>query len=252
MSTTLDPEDIRREDYLSIGQLAAHFGWSPRFVEGLVRGERLPAVEINGQWHFRRDEVVDWLELKIQTLGATRVNELEAKLEASLLADGTFRTQRGDRLSSRLPLKGIALDVAVTTKAEVLRALAELAEGTGLVFEKDFLLASLIERESLCSTALPGGVAICHPRRSVPSAIERQFLCFLRSATPVDFSADDGEGTSLFFLLCAPDDRAHLHGLARLARILQGGGLEVARTAASPEAFKEVLTATETSIVSQL
>ena len=144
-------------DYLTIGQLAAHFGWSPRFIEGLVRGERLPAVEIDGQWHFRREEVVDWLELKIQTLDSVRVNELEAKLEHSLLADGTFRTRRSDRLASRLPLKGIALDVPVTSKAEVLRALAELADGTGLLFEKEFLLASLIERESLCSTALPGG-----------------------------------------------------------------------------------------------
>lgn len=238
-------------DFLTIGQLAAHFGWSPRFVEGLVRGERLPAVEIDGQWHFRREEVVDWLELKIQTLDSVRVNELESKLEHSLLADGTFRTRRSDRLASRLPLKGVALDVPVTSKAEVLRALAELADGTGLLFEKDFLLASLIERESLCSTALPGGVAICHPRRSVPSAIERQFLCFLRSAAPVDFGADDGEGTSLFFLLCAPDDRAHLHGLARLARILHSGGLDAVKSATTPEAIKDALASVEGAIAPQ-
>jgi mannitol/fructose-specific phosphotransferase system IIA component (Ntr-type) len=235
-------------DFLTIGQLAAHFGWSPRFVEGLVRGERLPAIEIDGQWHFRREEVVDWLELKIQTLDSVRVNELEAKLENSLLADGTFRTRRSDRLASRLPLKGIALDVPVTNKAEVLRALAELADGTGLLFEKDFLLASLIERESLCSTALPDGVAICHPRRAVPSAIERQFLCFLRSAAPVDFGADDGEGTSVFFLVCAPDDRAHLHGLARLARILHSGGLDAVKSAPTPEAVKDTLASVEVAI----
>jgi PTS system nitrogen regulatory IIA component len=238
-------------DYLTIGQLATHFGWSPRFIEGLVRGERLPAVEIDGQWHFRREEVVDWLELKIQTLDSVRVNELEAKLEHSLLADGTFRTRRSDRLASRLPLKGIALDVPVTSKAEVLRALAELADGTGLLFEKEFLLASLIERESLCSTALPGGVAICHPRRAVPSAIERQFLCLLRSAAPVDFGADDGEGTSVFFLLCAPDDRAHLHGLARLARILYSGGLDAVKSAATSEHIKDVLASVEGSISPQ-
>lgn len=238
-------------DFLTIGQLAAHFGWSPRFVEGLVRGERLPAVEIDGQWHFRREEVVDWLELKIQTLDSARVNELESKLEHSLLADGTFRTRRSDRLASRLSLRGIALDVPVSNKAEVLRALAELAEGTGLLFEKDFLLASLIERESIYSTALPGGVAICHPRRAVPSAIERQFLCFLRATAPVDFGADDGEGTSVFFLLCAPDDRSHLHGLARLARILHGGGLDAVKSAATAEALKDALATVEGTIAPQ-
>ena len=247
MSTSLQTTG----DHLTIGQLAAHFGWSPRFIEGLVRGERLPAVEIDGQWHFRREEVVDWLELKIQTLDSARVNELEAKLEHSLLADGTFRTRRSDRLASRLPLKGIALHVPVTGKAEVLRALAELADGTGLVFEKEFLLASLIERESLCSTALPDGVAICHPRRAVPSAIERQFLCFLRSAAPVDFGADDGKGTSVFFLLCAPDDRAHLHGLARLARILHSGGLAAVKSASTAEDIKDAHASVEGSIAPQ-
>ena len=247
MSTSLQAAG----DFLTVGQLAARFGWSPRFIEGLVRGERLPAVEIDGQWHFRREEVVGWLELKIQTLDSARIHELEAKLEDSMLADGTFRTRRSDRLASRQPLKGIALDVPVTTKAEVLRALGELAEGTGLVFEKDHLLASLIERESLCSTALPGGVAICHPRRAVPSAIERQFLCFLRSAAPVDFGADDGEGTSVFFLLCAPDDRSHLHGLARLARILHAGGLDAVKSAATAEDIKDTLASVEGSIAPQ-
>jgi mannitol/fructose-specific phosphotransferase system IIA component (Ntr-type) len=247
----MNPSLQTNGDLLTIGQLAAHFGWSPRIIEGLVRGERLPAVEIDGQWQFRREQVLDWLELKILTLDTARVNELESKLEHSLLADGTFRTRRSDRLASRLPLRGIALDVPVSSKAEVLRALAELAEGTGLVFEKEFLLASLIERESLCSTALPGGVAICHPRRSVPSAIERQFLCFLRSATPVDFGADDGEGTSNFFLLCAPDDRAHLHGLARLARILHVGGLDAVKSAATTEEIKEALATVEGAITTQ-
>src|SRR6188472_1687929 len=142
-------ENTIQTEYLSIGQLAAYLGWSTRFIEGLVRGEHLPGLEIDGQWKFRRDDVVDWLEQKIQTLDTARVTELEAKMESSLLADGTFRTTRTDRLTSRLPLKGIALDVQVTTKEEVLKSLATLAEATGQLFDKEHLLASLVDRESL-------------------------------------------------------------------------------------------------------
>ena len=233
MKPILSPETLIHSEYINIGQLAAYLGWSTRFIEGLVRGEHLPGFEIDGQWRFRRDDVVDWLEQKIQTLDTARVSELEAKMESSLLADGTFRTTRTDRLTSRLPLKGVALDVALTNKPNVLRSLSTLAEATGLLFDRDHLLASLVDRESLCSTAMPGGVALCHPRRPVPSIIERQFVCLLRTAAPVAFGAEDGEGTSLFFLLCTPDDRSHLHGLARLARILHRDTLHALKTAAS-------------------
>lgn len=249
MNPTTGSDTLVPKDYLTIGQLAEYLGWSTRFIEGLVRGERLPGLEIDGQWCFRRDDVVDWLEQKIQTLDTARVSELETNLESALVADGVFRIpHRADRLTSRLPQKGIALDVPASTKSDVLRAIVDLAETTGLLLDKDYLLASLIDREALCSTALPGGVALCHPRRPIPSAIERQFLCLLRTKTPVDFGAEDGEGTSLFFLLCAPDDRSHLHGIARLARILHGGAIEPLTQAADSEAVLQAFADAETKI----
>lgn len=248
MSTPTVSEPLAQGEYISIGQLAAYLGWSTRFIEGLVRGEHLPGLDVDGQWRFRRDDVVDWLEQKIQTLDSARVSELEAKMESSLLADGTFRTTRTDRLTSRLPLKGIVLDVHAGSKQELLNAIATAAEATGLLFDREHLLASLVDRESMCSTAMPGGVALCHPRRPIPSIIERQFLCFVRTAEPVDFGAEDGEGTSLFFLLCTPDDRSHLHGLARLARILQGGTLTLLKSAASSEDVLRILADAESRV----
>ena len=248
MTSDIHSESILKKNYLTIGQLANYLGWSTRFIEGLVRGERLPGLEIDGQWRFRRDDVVDWLEQKIQTLDSARITELETKMETSLLADGIFRTQRTDRLTSRLPLRGIALDAPLDTKTEVLHALTDLAEATGLLFDKDFLLASLVDRESLCSTAMPGGVALCHPRRPIPLAIERQFLCLLRTRHPIDFAGENVESTSIFFLLCTPDDRSHLHGIARLARIIHGGILPDLRFATSSEEVIAALSSAESRI----
>lgn len=248
MSTNTLTETVDRHESISIGQLAEYIGLTPRFIEGLVRGERLPGAEIDGQLQFRRDDVVDWLEQKIRTLDKARVSELESTLEHSLLADGTFRTHRSDRLTSRLPLKGIALDAPATDKQGVLQALTTLAQATGLLFDNDRLLESLLDREALCSTAVPGGLALCHPRRPLPGIIERQFLCFLRTEKPVDFGAENGEGTSLFFLLCTPDDRSHLHGLARLARILHPGTLDQLRTASSTEQIHATLANAEALI----
>ena len=145
-----------KSEYLTIGQLASNFGWSVRFIEGLVRGERLPGMQIDGIWYFRREEVIDWLASKIQTLEERRVIELEKHVESSLVADGIYqRPFAPDRLASRLPLEGIALNVAAGSKPEVLRMIAALAERTGLVYDRNYLLASLFDRESVCSTAMP-------------------------------------------------------------------------------------------------
>ncbi len=248
MKPLISPETLNQAEYINIGQLAAYLGWSTRFIEGLVRGERLPGLEVEGQWRFRRDDVIDWLEQKIQTLDTARISELEATMESSLLADCTFRTTRADRLTFRLPLRGIALDMPLATKPDVLRALTHLAESTGLLYDREHLLASLVDRESLCSTAMPGGIALCHPRRPIPSIIQRQFVCFLRSARPLAFGAEDGEETSQFFLLCTPDDRSHLHGLARLARVLDRATIGALKTAENPDAVIALLTSAESAI----
>ncbi len=234
-----------------MGQLASNLGWSVRFIEGLVRGEKLPGLEIGGVWHFRRDDVIDWLEQKIQTLESSRVVQMEKRIESSLVADGVYqRPVAVDRISSRFPDEGIALDVVVQDKADVLRALVSLADRTGLLYDRDHLLAALLDREALCSTAMPGGIALCHPRRPIPSAISTQFVCFLRTSQPVNFGAENGEGTSAFFLLCAPDDRSHLYGLARVARILHHSGSDPLFNARSVGELKETFAWLENSIQS--
>ena len=168
--------------------------------------------------------------------------ELEKRVESSLVKEGIYRRLIApDRLASRLPDDGIILDADLQTKNDVLRALAALADSTGLVYDREYLLASLFDRETLCSTAMPGGVALCHPRRPIPMAISTQFLCFLRTREPVYFGSDTGEDTSVFFLLCAPDDRSHLYGLAHIARILHHGALDLLKEAATPNAVKQIL-----------
>ncbi len=248
MNPNLDMKPVKLKGTITVSQLATYLGWSSNSIEGLVRADRLPSLEIDGQLRFRLNDVLDWIEVNMPSLDSARVTQLETKMESSLLADGVFRTLRTDRLASRMPLAGIALDVPLIEKSEVLRSLTHLASDTGLLFDKTQLLEALLDRESLCSTAMPGGVALCHPRRPIPDIIERQFLCFLRTSTPVDFGGEDGAGTSMFFLLCTPDDRSHLHGLARLARILRGGTLDLLKTAATSEDILSILAAAEARI----
>jgi mannitol/fructose-specific phosphotransferase system IIA component (Ntr-type) len=77
-------------------------------------------------------------------------------------------------------------------------------------------LASLEAREALCSTGMPGGFALLHPRVPDPYLFESSFILLGRSIQEIHFGAPDGKPTQLFFLVCCQDDRLHLHTLARI------------------------------------
>jgi nitrogen PTS system EIIA component len=230
-------------DFLSLGEVAANFGWTLRFVERLAATDQLPGVRVEGQWWFRREELVDWLDRKVQTLEPARIADLEHKLESELQT-----AARGVHLANRLPVDAIGLDVRVNGKTDVLRELVDLAEKTGQLLDRAPLYASLVEREALCSTALPGGVAICHPRRPVPHLVRRTLLAFLRTDEPVAFGAEDGSPTQVFFLIAAVDDRAHLYALARLSRVLRGSTPEMLRLASTAADIAAVVQQRESEI----
>lgn len=209
---------MKPKDALTIGEVAASFGWSTRFVEALVRGEKIPGLLINGVHYFRREDIIDWLNQKIQTLDAVRLGELERRMESGL---GLTEPLDSASLSIREHLlpEAIDLEAQLSGKRSIIERLLDLACGTGRVLDRAHLLASVIDREAILSTALPGGIAICHPRRPAPSAVSDPVIAFLRTSCPVPFGSETGL-THLFFLLVATDERSHLHGLARLSRVL--------------------------------
>lgn len=209
---------MKPKDALTIGEVAANFGWSTRFVEGLVRSEQIPGLQINGQYLFRREDIIDWLDQKIQTLDASRLKELEAKIEDDWSEDARNVSRHLDVHKILSPLS-ISLRQPISSKRMVLEKLVESAVKSKQVTNPEHLLASLIERERLHSTALPGGLAICHPRRPLPLAVTHTTLAFLRTREPVAFGADCGEPTQLFFLIVAADEQSHLHALSRIARL---------------------------------
>jgi mannitol/fructose-specific phosphotransferase system IIA component (Ntr-type) len=223
-------------EFLSVGEVAENFGWTPRFVERLAVLGSIPAQEVNGQWHFRREQLVEWLDRKIQTLDTSRIADLETTLEAELQA-----ASRNIHVAERLQGSLVSLDSGASAKPAVLKELVTLAERTGLVTDGPALLSSLAEREAILSTGLPGGFAICHPRHLLPQAMRRTVITAMRTQRPIDFGADGGEKTQLFFLVAAIDDRAHLYALARLIRVVRGNTLEALFEVRSPEAFIEVI-----------
>ena len=132
----------------------------------------------------------------------------------------------------------------------MIREMVALAEGTGLLYDPGDLLAGLGEREELCSTGIPGGAALLHPRQHDPYMFEDSFVCIGRTDRAIPFGSPDGRRTDLFFLICCQDDRIHLHALARICLLCQEGNLLPAlRAAAGPDEMHRETCRIEAAVV---
>ena len=80
------------------------------------------------------------------------------------------------------------------------------------------LVAGMLAREKLGSTALGDGIAIPHCRLADCEAASGVLITL---ATPADFESPDGEDVDLIFALVVPSDatQEHLNLLADLARM---------------------------------
>jgi PTS system nitrogen regulatory IIA component len=218
-------------NYLTTGEVAAQLGWSHRVIDHLVRAEKLPNLTINGELRFDRSELIGWFEEKIRTLDHPQVVALDNQISGR-----DPEHEESDPVTAQLTKQGIRWDVLSADKQSLLGSLADFALETGVITDHSVLLNSLIEREQLCSTALPGGVAICHPRDPLPEIVTKPFIRLIRTTTSIAFGAEDLKPTQIFFLIVAAADRGHLQTLARLARILDDdtrAALLAARSAAT-------------------
>jgi fructose PTS system EIIA component len=112
----------------------------------------------------------------------------------------------------------VDLDLPSADRRSAVRALAERLVAAGRVTDLEQFLADIEAREAQMPTGLDGGIGIPHCRSA---AVTVPTLGFGRSATGVDFGAEDGPA-DLVFLIAAPagggDD--HMTVLAALARRL--------------------------------
>ena len=181
-------------------------------VERLIRESDIPREVRGGKTVFRRGAIDEWASKRILHMPGER---LDAYHEKSMR--GTRDVFPGAALVPEL-LKPEYIHLALTSKthASVIRDMVALAEGTGRVLDPRELLTSVKEREEMCSTALPGGLALLHARNHAPYRFEESFIMLGRTIQAIPFGAEDGRPTRLFFLICCQDDRIHLHTLARL------------------------------------
>ncbi|MGE5101688.1 MAG: PTS sugar transporter subunit IIA [Deltaproteobacteria bacterium] len=204
-------------DLLSPKQLAAYLQLSQRTIYRLLERGGIPAVRVGGQWRFRKSAVDEWLDVNMQRLDAASLRALEDDAEVHKpppLADLL------DPVNARIvvPVTGTA------ERADVVRAFLAQVRFPEPV-SPELVAERVLERESLCSTALSDGVALLHTPRSRPRVLASHDLIAIgRLQAPIDFGAIDGSPTDTFILLLARSERDQLALLAKLARLCREPG----------------------------
>jgi PTS system nitrogen regulatory IIA component len=204
-------------DDFDIAGLASYLHISPAQAQKMAERGTLPARRIAGQWRFAASEVHHWLEDRIGVADAEDLDHVEGVLRGAGGLDQVC-------ISELIPAGAIAIPLAARTKASVISAMVDLAERTGMLWDKAKMIEAVKARENLHPTALEIGVALLHPRRPLAQSIAQPLLALGVTSQGIPFGESHGQLTDIFFLICSADDAGHLRTLARLSRLIGKDG----------------------------
>ena len=212
---------------LTIHELAVYLHLDEATVTKLVSSGKIPSVQVERQWRFKRQAIDQWIEEQL-------VGEDESFAD---VPDGMKLP-----LEDLLPDQAIIPTLRARTPVGVIEELAARAYTNGWLMDKPWFVGAVVERESLSSTAMEGGVAFLHTRAKDKGKIGRPFVIVGRSWEGIMFGAPDNNPTYLFFLLGLKYDRLHLPILGRLARALRNPAtIAKLRALSSPDQVRALL-----------
>ncbi len=231
---------------LNLEAVADYLHLTPQDVEQRVKNREIPYEKRGNRIVFYKRDIDAWASQRILGFSSQRLADYHRQSTRHTRKNLPHETI----LPEMLQAGAIASAMSSKTRSSVLRDLVVLAEKTGRLNDPKSLLASLEAREELCSTAMPGGFALPHPRAHDPYLFETSFIVVGRPIQEIHFGAPDGQPTYLFFLICCQDDRLHLHTLARLCLIaMKTKMLDQLRDAPDARTMRDSLIAAEQEIL---
>jgi len=219
---------------LTMHELAVYLHLDEQTVSKLVAAGKIPSLQVDRQWRFKREAIDSWIEEQL-------VGDDENFVD---VPDGMKLP-----LEDLLPDQAIITNMRASTPIAVIEELAARAYTNGWLTDKPWFVGAVVERESLSSTAMEGGVAFLHTRAKDKGKIGRPFIVVGRSWSGIPFGSPDGNPTYLFFLLGLKYDRLHLPILGRLARAMRNPAtIAKLRSQSSPDQLRALLLKEDASV----
>ncbi|HIF9221451.1 TPA: PTS fructose transporter subunit IIABC [Photobacterium damselae] len=145
--------------------------------------------------------------------------------------------------------KLINLDLQATTKDQVFAEMAEMLTQQGKVANKEQFIADIYAREELGNTGFEEGVALPHAKSA---AVASPAVAIGVSRQGIEYGAEDGLPSKLFFMIASPDGGAnhHIEVLAELSsKLIEDGFIDAFLAANTPEEALNLLLADKKEVV---
>ena len=110
----------------------------------------------------------------------------------------------------------ICLELQADSKQAVFEELVELLDRAGKLSSKSDFLDDIWKREAIGNTGFDDGIAIPHAKSK---AVAKPAVAVGISRSGIDYGADGGELSDVFFMLASPDnnDDHHIEVLAQIS-----------------------------------
>jgi PTS system nitrogen regulatory IIA component len=185
-------------------EAARFLGVSQVTLERWVRQGLIRSLDRGGN-RFDSDELARWARergVRVASHPARGPVRREAALVAAIERGAV---SAGAEASSAVE----AIEIAIASLSHLSQSLRER------------LLADVLERERMASTALGSGIAVPHPRQPLGDALEQPLISLVFLDPPLDWAAIDGEPVHTAALLASPRASAHLEILAEIGRAVR-------------------------------
>ncbi|EGR2465338.1 PTS sugar transporter subunit IIA [Vibrio cholerae] len=129
----------------------------------------------------------------------------------------------------------ICLDLKANSKEDVLIELVEMLDKAGKLTDKQQFLKDIWRREEIGNTGFEEGIAIPHAKSR---AVALPAVVVGISRQGIDYGAEDGQLSDVFFMLASPDgeDHHHIEVLAQISsKLIEEGFVEQLKAAESVE-----------------
>ena len=181
-------------DILTIEEVAKYLRVSDRTVYDWAQKGDIPAGKLGTVWRFKREDIEKW------------VND---KLSADI-----FAHKKDDVHIGTLVSPDRILFLNYSTKRDALSALADNLAAAPQVKHRQALIAEILKREELMSTAIGRGIAIPHVR--LASVTDLVVSIGISRTDIIDFQALDDEPVRLILMIAASHTQ-HVYYLQTLS-----------------------------------
>jgi PTS system nitrogen regulatory IIA component len=200
------------DDILTIEEVARYLRVSERTVYDWAQKGEIPSGKIGTVWRFKKSEIERWVN---ERLSSNRSASVFSVVQIQNILSP-------DRI----------LFLNYSKKRDALVALAENLAGAPQIKSRQELVAEILRREELMSTAIGRGIAIPHVRLS--SVTDLVVSVGVSQVDIIDFqSLDDVPVRLLFMIAAAYNQHAYyLQTLSFFSSKLKNGDLRASLTAA--------------------